>query len=177
MSMQNNMGTYQVQPSVFTFKTKKLVEILREVSQARMCFPQGPVIPVWQKKGQFFEVEEHDATQYNLDLVAPDYSRFAAIEKNPKVPIHQADLEYGRHLLKAVQGDVINVDMRQRLAIEQIANKENRVFFAGDTSTSITSFANTTYNSTAYTASLDLTSFANRLAFSCKEGNWSFFEA
>ena len=63
------------------------------------------------------------------------------------------------------------IEAAQRLALEQITNKENRVFFAGHAATGITSFDNTTYNSTAYTASLDLTSFASGIA--TWNGSWS----
>lgn len=160
MSMTTSYGVYKIQPDTYTFQTKKMVEVIREVSQARMIFEVGPKLPVWQVKGQYFEESEQNNVQYNLDLVEPLYSAFAALERNPKIPIHQCDLKYFRHELKAVQGDILKLDRRQRLGLEQMADDENRVLIAGDTKTGITSFADTTNNSTAYTASLDLTSYA-----------------
>lgn len=164
MSVQLNLGEYQIQPKTFRFERKKMVDILRDESLARRVFPVGPSIPVWQKETQYFEVSEDDNTQYNLDLVAPKYSRFAAIEKRPRIPVHQGDLGYDRHRVAALRSDILKLDERQKKTVKQINQDEHRVAFAGDVRTGITSFADTTNNATAWTGELDLTSFATGIA-------------
>ncbi len=144
----------------YTFQSGKLVDIIRDMSYARKVFPVGESIPVEMKRFAYWDITEEDRTQYNFDLVSPEYSRFAALEKNPAIPIHQGNLAYKRHELKNLGRSVFKLDARQRAAMEQINTKEHSVAFGGHTATGVTSFADSTLNSTAYASSLDLTSFA-----------------
>lgn len=152
MSQRFEQATYK-------FDTKKLVEIIRAISYARDVFPVDTTVPIESKLGEYWEVEESDKVQYNFDLVSPDYSRFALIEKNPAIPVHQGDLSYTRHELKRANRSKLKVDMRQRLMMEQINQQEESVAFGGHTATGMTSFADETKNSTAYATTLDLTDF------------------
>lgn len=163
MSLQQNLGSYQIQPKTFRFERDKMLDVIRELSFVRIGFPVGPSIPVWQRETQYFDITEQDNIQYNLDLVAPNYSRFSAQEKRPAVPIHQGDLEYKRHEVQALGSDILTLDRRQRETLAQMVNDEERVGWAGDAKTGITSFANTTDNSTAATAELDLTSYTTAI--------------
>ena len=153
MSQRIEMPTY-------TFKTGKLVDIIRAMSYARKVFPTTTTIPVEMKRIEYHEVSEEDRTQYNFDLVSPEYSRFATLAKNPRIPIHQANLQYKRQDSANLKRSVFPVDARQRAAIEQIVGKEEAVCFGGNTKTDVTSFADSTLNSTAYATALDLTSYA-----------------
>ncbi|MCK5019708.1 MAG: hypothetical protein KAS32_21800 [Candidatus Peribacteraceae bacterium] len=163
MSQTDKFGIFPIQPDSFKFQRDKMVDIIRDISQARKVFHVGPSIPVHQKITQYFEESEENRVQYNLDLVAPKYSKFKSQEKNPLIPIHQGDLKYMRHELAALPKDPVPVDRRQRLTLEQITEDEERVVFAGDSKIGITSFADTTYNSTAWTGELDLTSYTTAI--------------
>jgi hypothetical protein len=157
MSQRFEAATYE-------FDIGKLVDIIREISYARKIFPVDTTVPIEAKVGEYWEVEEDDNVQYNFDLVAPEYSRFALLEKNPVIPVHQGNLAYTRHELKRAAKSKLPVDMRQRLLMEQINQKEESVAIGGHTATGITSFADTTNNSTAYGTNLDLTSFSTAIS-------------
>jgi len=150
----------QVNQAAYTVDLDKLVDIIRDMSFARAVFPVSKPVPIEKKRGSYWQIGETDETQYNFDLVSPKYSRFDLIEKNPAIPIHQGNLGYTRHEVKRLNNSKLPVDQRQRLVLEQIVAKEESVAFGGHSDTSITSFADTTNNSTAFSSSLDLTSYA-----------------
>lgn len=136
----------------------KLVDIIHEMSFARRIFPEIPV-GVSDRTGTYHRVKENSNVQLNLDLVAPKYSDFATQKMIDKLPVHQADLAYDRHERMRMAKDILKLDQRQRLAVEQIVDSEEKLVFAGNDKNGITSFNDTGTNSTAAADELDLGTF------------------
>ena len=152
------MTDERFQEQATNIDTGKLVDIIKEMSFARKVFPEFPV-GVEDRVANFYKVKEHSGVQTSLDLSAPNYSSFAT-EKVPNIlGIHQADLAYDRHDLKRAARDILPVDSRQRLAIEEIVDAEEKLVWAGKASLGITSVAEVGTNSTTTAVELDLGTF------------------
>ena len=147
--------------AIEVFKAQ-LIDIIRNQSTIRQIIPENTALAPSQNEYSYYKKKEQDLTQFNFEVSTPKYSKFATEEVNVAVPYIQGDLAFTRHEVDRLTRDVLPLDSRINELVGQLKAKEQRIGFAGDDGTGVTSFENVTAvtgNATAIATEVNLGTF------------------
>ena len=136
-----------------------LVGLIREIIIARKAWPVDEVANIEDVRGHYFKVIEENHVKYSKDLEKLDPSRSVTKKYAKEIPLIQDSISYTRYERKRMARDILKMDERQRLSIESIFEKEEKIIWGGDTTNNANSIT-TSGNFTNMTTSIDTTTYA-----------------
>ncbi len=151
-------GGTELDTAAVDFTGSQLLEAILPVSIVRRVMPVFTVLPIEDQNYTYWELLNDIGTKYDFDPYEYGSNANALKETTVPIPLIYHEQTYDKFKLKRINKSKAPLADRTRQMARVFNRDENNLGLAGETTkTGVTSFADTSNNTTAATAELDTT--------------------
>lgn len=155
------MADIQFEQEAWLVKTEQVyASLLRAPAISRQIMPVEPILQEKDLQAEYWKWSQDYNSLYSMEPFSSPDNSFGMTKSTVNTPILHTGFNLTRTEMARIEASRFGIQSRLNALMTEFARDEDRVAIVGDADVGVTSFEDTTNNSTAATTHLDLTSEA-----------------